>query len=651
MKSRAIGWKVPVVPIFFLAVALAALFAPVSAWAEGGPVIENMTIHASITDRGVLSVEETLFVAFDEHPLSQDLTRGISGHYAKSGREKSKTGFVLLDATLDDQPTKTTIRRNPESLRLTLGARGTTFSPGPHVFRLKYELINMIAFYPELDTLIWRVLRESSCPVLRVSVEASLPGGKKGAPFRFRLFSGQMEDLREGEGLRADDGGRISTELPLDAGKSLTLYMSWDKGLVAENFLSDAEWRVWDVAVLLLLFCYYVFTWLRYGRAPRHEPAPSGTTPPEDLPPGLLRNLRDMKADARMLTAEILNLAVRGYIHILDDLTPDDPAAEARAGAKGRREARHKTGGNMKEEPPEAEKTRDSSLERMMKRKYRLRLGTGDASALNATEKLLLHSLFHRDGTHEIVLDRSAAKRLKTAFHTLVRNFSARGRGFRFQNAKFWTGGLFIFEAYTAFVMFHVLSRGVGGIEPDSTHALAFMAPLFLLAPFPGGEKLWREKMWKENTLMFIVRTCIPLFFCASALTMLRQRGASLASIAALAGSIAVIGIFWKLMPVRSEEGVRLLDKIEGFQLGLDSQARLKEQDTVEKFEFLFPYACALDREQALIARYAPLITRLRHRARWHTADTRGFTSFNGSAEYFSLTYELGETIRSLLSG
>ncbi|MDR3230386.1 MAG: DUF2207 domain-containing protein [Synergistaceae bacterium] len=647
MKLRAIGLRFVIVFVFFHAV---ASFGPANAWAADGPVIENLIIRAFLTDRGVLDVEETLFVAFDGQPLSQDLTRGISGHYAKSGREKSKTGFVLLNATLDDQPTKTTIRRNPESLRLTLGARGATFTPGLHVFKLKYELINMIVFHPEQDTLIWRVLRESSCPVLKVAVDASLPNGEKGAASEFRLFSGQMEDLQEGEGLKADGGGRLSTTLPLDAGKSLTLYMSWDKGLVAEDFLSGAEWRAWDVAVLFLLSAYYVFVWFRYGRVPKQAPALPGTTPPEDLPPGLLRNLRDINADARMLTAEILNLAVRGYIHVLDDLTADEDRSVRQ---KGRRRSKHDIGKNTEEGPPEAAGTRYSSLERMMKRKYRLRLGPAaqDSSSLSATEKLLLHNLFHRDDAGEIVLDQSSAKRIRKAFHTLVRNFSARGKGFHFQNTGFWTGGLFIFEAYTAFVMFHVLSRGVGGVEPDSTHALAFMAPLFLLAPFLGGEKIWREKMWKESTLTFIVRTCVPLFFCASALAILRQQHASLSGIAPLVGGIAVIGIFWKLMPVHSEEGVRLLNKIEGFQLGLDSQALLKEQDTVERFEALFPYACALDREQALIARYAPLITRLRHRARWHTADTRGFTSFNGSAEYFSLTYELGEAIRSILSG
>ena len=72
----------------------------------------------------------------------------------------------------------------------------------------------------------------------------------------------------------------------------------------------------------------------------------------------------------------------------------------------------------------------------------------------------------------------------------------------------------------------------------------------------------------------------------------------------------------------------------------------MKEQDTLEKFEGLLPYAYALDLEQALIARYDPLISRLKHHAKWHTSETRGFS---GGAEHYTLSYELGEAVKTIL--
>ncbi|MDR2136646.1 MAG: DUF2207 domain-containing protein, partial [Synergistaceae bacterium] len=428
-------------------------------------------------------------------------------------------------------------------------------------------------------------------------------------------------------GIRVERPGVLSTTTELPEEKDFTLYISWDKGFVTANNRNISPWRYGDLTAMILLTLYYAWTWWTCGRLPKRQTAPLSTVPPEDLSPGLLRYLRDMRPSARALTAEILNLAVKGYIcldNVEDKLGSDGTDKKTFSGGK-----RHY-----------------SMLERMMSRKYRLRLNTSllDSPALTSTEKILLHNLFAQ-GEEAMVLDESCAVRLNTAFRALIRNFSDLGKRFLFQRMGRWLWGLVCFEAYTGFVMFQDLSRGVGGIEPSSEHALAFMAPLFFLTPLLGGETLW-----KQSTPMFILRTGIPLFFCACSLTLLHQQGMDSLSIATLAGSIAVIGFFWEIAPRRSEEGQRLLDKIEGFQLGLGSRAELKEEDGeeggIEKFERLLPYAYALDREQPLIARYDPLISRLRHRAKWHTAESHSLCS---GAEHYTLTYELGEAIKAVL--
>ncbi|MDR1979233.1 MAG: DUF2207 domain-containing protein [Synergistaceae bacterium] len=650
MRSRKQFWQKKFgayLLIFFLTFFLIffAVAAPASARVET-PVIESLDVRATVTKDGILSVEETLAVLFDG-PLSMDLTRGISGHYSQNGPQKIKTGFVLLDATLDERPTKINIRRNPDSLRLTLAAKGDPFSPGRHVFKLKYELINMVIFRtdnaPQQDLLTWSLVRESSYPILRISVEVKLPGegdvepgnisardAPKGfSPSPFRIFTGRLEDVREGEGVRVERPGLISTTTRLPEGKAFTLYMSWDKGLVSQNDRSVSPWRYWDLCVMTLLTVYYVFIWSAYGRSPKRQTPTLSLEPPENLSPGLLRCIRDAGPSARALAAEILNLAVKGYVHLYN-FTASEPPREKNKEKPGKK-AHADT------------KTRYSLLERMMGRKYRLHLNlpVEEFLSLSVTENILLHNLFAQHGETDVILDETCSARLRAAFRALSRNFSELGRRFFFQHMKRWVLGLVFFEGYTAFVMFQTLSRGVGGIEPGSEHALAFMAPLFFLTPLLGGETIW-----KQSTPMFILRTGIPLFFCACSLAILRQQGMDPLSIASLVGGIAVIGFFWKIAPVRSEEGQRLLDQIEGFQMGLGSRAELKEQDDIEKFEALLPYAYALDLEQTLIARYAPLISRLRHHAKWHTAETRGFSS---GSEHYTLSYELGEAIKTIL--
>ncbi|MDR2180905.1 MAG: DUF2207 domain-containing protein [Synergistaceae bacterium] len=650
------------------------------------PVIENLEVFAAVTQNGILSVEETLTVLF-EGTLSADLTRGISGHYSSDEYKHLKTGFVLLNATLDEHPTKISIRRNPDSLRLTLAAEGDHFSPGRHVFKLKYELINMIVpqTFPQTvpqtisqtvprsdniaDLLIWSLVRESSCPILRISVEVKLPDtpsatslDNRKEPSPFRLFTGYLSDYREGEKIHIERPGLMRTTARLPEGKAFTLHIAWDKGLVIHGDRRVSPWRYWDLGVMILLFVYYVFTGLTYGRSPKRQTASLSFEPPENLSPGLLRCIRDAGMSARALTAEILNLAVKGYIHLYNFTAGESAEDKTKSGRKRYTDT----------------KARYSLLEYMMERKYRLHLNlsaatlppdalpsesihsesihpktlpsetlpsgtlpSGALPPLSAGENILLFNLFGQRGNADLILDETCAPRLRASFRALARNFSEQGRRYFFQHMKRWGWGLALFEGYTAFVMFQTLSQGVGGIEPGSEHALAFMAPLFFLTPLLGGEKIW-----KQSTPMFILRTGIPFFFCACSLAILRQQGMDPLSISALIGSIAVMGFFWKAAPIRSEEGQNLLDKIEGFQMGLGSRGELKEQDTIEKFETLLPYAYALDLEQSLIARYDPLISPSRHHAKWHTSETRGFS---GGSEHYMLSYELGEAVNALL--
>ncbi|MDR2529777.1 MAG: DUF2207 domain-containing protein [Synergistaceae bacterium] len=579
---------------------------------EGETIIREMTVSATVTEEGVLSVEETLTV-FAAGESSVDVTRGVSGRFGRRG--KNGTGFVLLSATLDGQPTKTAIRRGPETLRLTLAARGTPLSPGTHVFKLRYDLINMVSFQPEEDSLEWQLVRESSCPILSLLVSVKLPDRSGSASPR--RFSGRMSGRPEGDGVQIGKTS-LSTLKPLPAGESFTLSLDWDKGLVAEKDPSFSPWRPWDLAVLGLLAAYYALTWFFYGRAPKRGVAAPGTEAPEGLPPGLLRCVRYGSACPRILAAEILNLAVKGRVRLESTVAQENGRKEEREGP------------------------RYSSLERMMDRRYRLHLNSNAASSLSPTEAVLLHNLFPpRDESVPLTLDDSGAPQVKAAFRALTRSFADLGQRFSFQHMRRWVLGLFFFEAYTAFVMLQTLSRAVGGIEPGSEHALAFVAPLFFLTPLLGGTKIWRQ-----TTPLFILRTGLPLFFCACALGILHEQGADPVSISALAGGIAIIGFFWQLAPSRSPEGQRLLDEIEGFQLGLGSRAELKPQDDVEKFERLLPYAYALGLEQALISRYALLISRLPHRAKWHSAENHGLS--NG-AEHYTLVYELGEAIKTIL--
>ena len=573
-------------------------------------------MRAVITPEGVLAIEENLTVLFDGQVLSEDLKRSISGRYSPAEKKGERTGFVLLDSTLDEQPARFPIRRSADRLELVFAPKGKQLSMGRHQFKLRYELLNVITSDPEGDSLSWLLVRESSAVIRKIDVSVTLPGGKR----NFRHAEARMGEFLEGAAF--PEPGRAVTTRPLQPGESFQLILTWEHGLLPNLDGGRTLLRIGDTLMFGFLLLYSLFIAWRWGRSPQVPPAPPGLIPPEGLSPALLRHLRGTPCDSRGLTAEIFSLAVKGFVQV-DGFTFMETPTQGTTKESGRV---------------------FSPLDRMMRRRYRLRL-TGDPQAedLTSTERILLHNLFPSSDTHEaeLVLDASATSRVKTAFRALSRHLKELAAPFAFRHESRWSLGLLLFQIYTAFVMFRELSRGIGGVEPNASHAIAFIAPLFLLAPFLGGEKIW-----KNSTPWFILRTIIPLLFCSCALVVLKEQGIDTLSLLALAGSVLVLGLSWKTMPTYSEEGFHLQEQIRGFELGLSSRAQLKEEDTIERFEGLLPYAYALDQEQSLIARYDPLIATIRHHARWYTTDTPGFT---GGAEYFSLTYELGESLKNIL--
>ena len=72
-------------------------------------------------------------------------------------------------------------------------------------------------------------------------------------------------------------------------------------------------------AGLIVLFAYFIPVWLRFGRDPDEGIIVTRYEPPDGYSPASLRYIRQMHYDGKVMTAAIVNLAVKGYMTIRDD--------------------------------------------------------------------------------------------------------------------------------------------------------------------------------------------------------------------------------------------------------------------------------------------------------------------------------------------
>ena len=66
----------------------------------------------------------------------------------------------------------------------------------------------------------------------------------------------------------------------------------------------------------VLLLVYYIPTWSRHGRDPEEGVVVTRYEPPDGFSPASLRYIRQMYYDNKVMTAAIVNLAVKGYLRI-----------------------------------------------------------------------------------------------------------------------------------------------------------------------------------------------------------------------------------------------------------------------------------------------------------------------------------------------
>lgn len=185
--------------------------------------------------------------------------------------------------------------------------------------RLKYRVANALRFFEQHDELYWNVTGDEwEVPIESASARVELPAGVTGV--RATAFRGpygstdQAAVAIEGHAVRVDPTGRLEFR------EGLTVVVGWDPGLVHRpNALERTASLVYSnlpLGIPPLVFVGMLWLWRERGRDPRLAPIATQYEPPDQLSPAELGTLVDGKPDMRDITATIVDLAVRGHLHI-----------------------------------------------------------------------------------------------------------------------------------------------------------------------------------------------------------------------------------------------------------------------------------------------------------------------------------------------
>ena len=314
-----------------------------------------LSFHSDIrvmTD-GIIEVTETIKVRAEGNRIKRGIYRDFPTEYEDKLGNEYKVDFEPLAVLRNDAPEAFHTQAVRNGIRTYFGSANRFVDHGLQTYTFRYRASRMLGFFDEHDELYWNVtgfdwafpidkasaavVLEFDAPLSGITEEAYTgPFGAKGRDYKSRL----------------DSGRRVYFEAnkPLSPVNGLTIVVGWPKGFVDEPTSTDRiGWLLKDnknllAAVIgyLLLIAYYIPVWRNHGRDPEEGLIVTRYAPPESFSPASLRYIRQMYYDDKVMTAAVVNLAVKGYLeikkrgktHWLIMKTPNEPKPPMAAGER-----------------------------------------------------------------------------------------------------------------------------------------------------------------------------------------------------------------------------------------------------------------------------------------------------------------------------
>ncbi len=344
------------------AIILAALL-PTAALADEGWLLKSFTAEITVQPDGTIDVVEIIeadFGALQKHGIFRDLRTRFACEPVESGPDplfpcpegKERVYQVDFGGVSDavassGRPVPFTLENTGKRTRIRIGDPDRLVS-GMQAYRLTYRIRAALNAFDDHDELFWNVLSDTVVETSAVRVTVTLPAG---TTVTATCFQGVFEST---EGCRSNTGGNAATyeaSRRLRAGEGLTVVAGWPRGVVAvptpiledrpgvADFFTFDAWELGGLGLAALLSCAGLArAWWRFGRDrrytsvyyltndPRQETRPLfGRTdivveylPPDRLRPAQMGVILDERADTLDVTATIIDLGVRGHLHITE---------------------------------------------------------------------------------------------------------------------------------------------------------------------------------------------------------------------------------------------------------------------------------------------------------------------------------------------
>ena len=306
-------------------IALLILVLPAAAYSDE----RILSFHSDVrvmTD-GMIEVTETIRVRAEGRRIRRGIYRDFPVEYEDKLGNTYEITVEPLAVLRNDRPEAFHSQRLQRHLRTYFGRSDRFVEHGEHTYTFRYRANRMLGFFNAHDELYWNVTGfDWAFPIDKATATVTLEFDVPRNEVIMGGYTGPPGSKQQDYSRYMDEAGSVhfSANAPLSATNGLTIVVGWPKGYVDEPstaqrigwVLSDNRNLLVAVAGLILLFFYYIPVWRKHGRDPEEGVIVTRYQPPNGFSPASLRYIRQMYYDDKVMTAAVVNLAVKGYLRI-----------------------------------------------------------------------------------------------------------------------------------------------------------------------------------------------------------------------------------------------------------------------------------------------------------------------------------------------
>jgi len=290
-------------------------FSQAQAW-----YIKSYNVELKVEPNSELKVIEHLIVDFgyeNKHGIYRDIPLDFYDPSGKKHKIEIKD-ILVTDQNLNSYQIK--VFKYENNLRIRIGDPNK-FVSGIQNYIIRYKVRYALYNFGNIDELYWNAIGTGwDVPIKNATAKVILPFDD--SSIQFACYTGIFRSIGKDCKIKKEKNEILFTlTKSLSAYEGMTVAVGWRAGLIP---ISEGPpyWKnpwIYALFYITLFLSFMIWLWWRKGR----DIGGKGTIqvqyyPPKDLTPIEAGTLIDEKVNARDIVAEIIDLARRGYLKIIE---------------------------------------------------------------------------------------------------------------------------------------------------------------------------------------------------------------------------------------------------------------------------------------------------------------------------------------------